>query len=167
MTVGRFSAGGVLHAYWWAVGAIIVGVVIGAVIGGVFALKIAMTDMPQMVALFNGFGGGASVLVAGAELLENTPVAGGATVVATMASGLIGAVTFWGSLIAFGKLSGKLTGNPILLPGRNVLNVLLALATAPAPVIYPQEVHDGKQTLAAALRLQRPHNHSLSANSSL
>jgi len=87
---------------------IIIGLVVGGTIGAVLAVKIEMTAMPQLVALFNGFGGGASVLVAGAELIrsarleETSPSLDVAT--ATVASGLIGAVTFWGSLLAFGKL---------------------------------------------------------------
>ena len=94
-------------------GLIVVGVVIGAAIGVALAIKIAMTDMPQLVALFNGFGGGASVLVAGAELIRvinvraetaEAPAIPFDLAVAVVASGLIGAVTFWGSLVAFAKL---------------------------------------------------------------
>jgi NAD(P) transhydrogenase subunit beta len=87
---------------------IIAGVVVGALVGAILAVKIQMTAMPQLVALFNGFGGGASVLVAGAALVEsglieiNAPMT--QLTVATVASGLIGAVTFWGSLVAYGKL---------------------------------------------------------------
>ena len=107
---------------------ILIGVVIGSGIGALIAVKIEMTSMPELVALFNGFGGIASVLVAGEALIrgEDTTLQ---MVISTAVAGLIGAVTFWGSLIAFGKLKGTLTGNPILLPGRQVLNVLLALAT--------------------------------------
>jgi NAD(P) transhydrogenase subunit beta len=122
---------------------IIVGLIIGGAIGAILAIKIQMTAMPQLVALFNGFGGGASVLVAGAALIEvTTPGSGleaireavGGTAgpslqltIATVASGLIGAVTFWGSLIAFGKLQEVLTTNPVLFPGQQLLNVVLGL----------------------------------------
>ena len=84
---------------------IAVGVGIGATIGALLATRVQMTDMPQLVALFNGFGGLASTLVAGAELLR---MQDGSTdvMVATAASGVIGTVTFWGSLVAFGKLQG-------------------------------------------------------------
>ncbi len=85
---------------------IVLGVGIGSLIGAVAALRVKMTSMPEMVGLFNGFGGGASVLVAGAALVATT--ADQATMqmkVATVASGLIGSVTFFGSYVAFGKLA--------------------------------------------------------------
>ncbi|HJP33246.1 MAG TPA: NAD(P)(+) transhydrogenase (Re/Si-specific) subunit beta [Candidatus Latescibacteria bacterium] len=111
---------------------ILIGVLLGGLIGGLLAAKIAMTDMPQLVALFNGFGGGASVLVAGAALIEaGLPTTPGTThtfTVATAASGIIGAVTFWGSLIAFAKLQELMSGNPMTFPGQQVFNVLVALA---------------------------------------
>jgi NAD(P) transhydrogenase subunit beta len=109
---------------------ILAGIVIGGAVGAVLALKIQMTAMPQLVALFNGFGGGASALVAGAALLEAVLIAELLTTqltVATAASGLIGSVTFWGSLVAFGKLQGLITERPVLLPGRHVINGLFAL----------------------------------------
>lgn len=109
-------------------GMIIAGLVIGAGIGVTLAVRIQMTAMPQLVALFNGFGGGASVLVAGAELIKSTPPAGGAVAVATVASGLIGAVTFWGSLVAFAKLQEfKSFKKPFEYPGKHAINILLAL----------------------------------------
>jgi NAD(P) transhydrogenase subunit beta len=109
---------------------ILAGIVIGGAIGAVLALKIQMTAMPQLVALFNGFGGGASALVAGAALLEAvlvTELLNTQFTVATVVSGLIGSVTFWGSLVAFSKLQGLITEKPVLLPGRHVINALLAL----------------------------------------
>jgi NAD(P) transhydrogenase subunit beta len=110
---------------------IILGLVVGAAIGAVLALKIQMTAMPQMVALLNGFGGGASVLVAGAALIEAGLLSASPPTqltVATAASGLIGAVTFWGSLVAFAKLQEVMSGNAILFPGQQILNALLGLA---------------------------------------
>ena len=110
---------------------ILTGLVIGALIGLVLALKIQMTAMPQLVALFNGFGGGASVLVAGAALIEGTGTAAAPSnqfLVATAASGLIGAVTFWGSLVAFSKLQELVSGNPAKLPGQHLFNALFTVA---------------------------------------
>jgi len=107
------------------------GLVVGAGIGAVLAVRIQMTAMPQLVALFNGFGGGASVLVAGAALIEAHvagQVSAGDFSVATAASGLIGAVTFWGSLVAFAKLQEIISGNPVLFKGQHLLNAGLALA---------------------------------------
>ncbi len=122
---------------------ILAGIVVGAAIGALLALKIEMTAMPELVALFNGFGGIASVLVAGAALTERTLNDGTPFVqvtVATAASGLIGAVTFWGSLVAFGKLKGLLNEKAVLFAGQQVVNaglVLLALALSVGVVLDP------------------------------
>jgi NAD(P) transhydrogenase subunit beta len=103
------------------------GIAVGAIIGAVFALKIKMTAMPQMVALLNGFGGGASVLIAGAAL-HDAVNPGLQLLIATAASGIIGAVTFWGSLVAFDKLQEfLLPGKPIHFPMQQPLNALLAI----------------------------------------
>jgi NAD(P) transhydrogenase subunit beta len=106
---------------------ILAGVVVGSVIGAVLAIRIQMTAMPQLVALFNGFGGGASVLVAGAALIEAGVLAGLQLTVATVASGFIGAVTFWGSFVAFAKLQELKIGKTIAFPGQKALSVLLAV----------------------------------------
>ncbi|MFC1563755.1 NAD(P)(+) transhydrogenase (Re/Si-specific) subunit beta [candidate division KSB1 bacterium] len=110
---------------------IIAGIIVGGLIGGIVAVRIQMTSMPEMVALFNGFGGGASILVAGAALIEGVSNNNAhlQMLVATVASGIIGSVTFWGSLIAWAKLQGVMKGNAILLPGRHVINAILAIAS--------------------------------------
>ena len=111
---------------------ILAGVILGAAVGALLAFKIQMTAMPQMVALFNGFGGGASILVAGAALVEAALLGketSGQFSVATAASGIIGAVTFWGSLVAFAKLQELMSGRPLLFPGQQLLNALLILAS--------------------------------------
>ena len=103
---------------------------IGSALGAVLALKIQMTAMPQMVALLNGLGGGASVLVAGAALVDVRTAPTVQFIVATALSGLIGGVTFTGSLIAFDKLQEMfLPGKPIHFPGQQPVNVILGLAT--------------------------------------
>ncbi len=103
------------------------GVLVGGLIGAVFALRVKMTGIPEMVALFNGFGGGASVLVAGAVLTDaDAPTL--QMTIPTVLSGLIGGVTFWGSLVAFDKLQGLLLpGKPIVFGGQQLLNALLAV----------------------------------------
>ncbi len=108
---------------------ILIGIVIGGAIGVILAAKIAMTAMPQLVGLFNGFGGGASILVAGAALIEAGSSANTQQTVATVASGIIGSVTFWGSLVAFGKLQGVVSNNAIIVPIRHVINIVLAIAS--------------------------------------
>lgn len=125
---------------------ILIGIVLGAAIGAVLAIKIEMTAMPELVALFNGFGGIASVLVAGAALIEST-LNGGIpfmqVTVAIAASGLIGAVTFWGSLVAFGKLSGLINENAVLFSGQQVINAalaILALALSAGVIMDPANI---------------------------
>ena len=112
---------------------------IGGVIGAVMAVKYPMTGMPQMVALLNGFGGAASALVAGAELWNATAAAKAAATplpawtqfaIATALTGLIGAVTFWGSLVAFGKLEELPQFKKAWTdPNRHWINLGLAVAT--------------------------------------
>jgi len=112
-------------------GVILGGMVVGGVIGALLALKIRMTAMPQMVALLNGFGGAASVLVAGAALLEalaRGQVPSTQFTIATALAGIIGSVTFFGSLVAFAKLEELIGGQPVLFAGQGGLNGALLLA---------------------------------------
>jgi H+-translocating NAD(P) transhydrogenase subunit beta len=132
----RYGAAGMLIAvaatllHWEIVGWtwIIVGIALGGAIGLFMARTVKMTAMPQMVALLNGFGGGASALVAGDEYLRfaagtlDAPLDVQATI---MLSVIIGAVTFSGSLIAFGKLQELVTGRAVVFPGMRALTVLV------------------------------------------
>jgi NAD(P) transhydrogenase subunit beta len=130
--VATLVSKGILGWAW-----IFAGLVVGGLIGAVLATKIQMTAMPQLVGLFNGFGGMASILVAGEAHLRAASVGdpGYQALVATGASGLIGAVTFWGSLVAFGKLQGVgVPDAPVLLPGRHVINALLVVVCLAAAV---------------------------------
>ena len=106
------------------------GIALGAVIGLFLAIKIRMTARPQLVAIFNGFGGIASALVAGGELaqMQTSGTLGGPTfLVASAASGIIGAVTFTGSMVAFGKLQEiKAIENLTGFPGQQAINAILA-----------------------------------------
>jgi NAD(P) transhydrogenase subunit beta len=107
---------------------IIVGLAVGAAVGTYLALRIQMTAMPQLVGLFNGFGGASSLLVAGAVLIETVLVTRSPAVrlsVATAFSGLIGSVTFWGSLVAFGKLQGIVTEKAVRYRGEQIVKLLL------------------------------------------
>jgi len=123
--------------YHW----IILGLIVGGVLGAVLALKVRMTAMPQMVALLNGFGGAASVLVAGAELIRTPPPPFSDVAIATFASAIIGAVTFWGSLLAFAKLEEyKAFRQPIRYPLLQPINAalgLLALGASALGVLDP------------------------------
>lgn len=107
---------------------IIAGLIIGALIGTIAAKKIEMTAMPQMVALFNAFGGGASALVALAQYLRY-PGASTTFVLSTIIiSVFIGTLTVTGSVIAFAKLQGIMRGSPIVFTGQKPLNFLLLAA---------------------------------------
>ena len=105
---------------------ILAGIVIGSLIGAVLAKKVEMTAMPELVAVFNGFGGGASALVAWGEFSRGTPADFGVQELSTIGLSIaIGSITFTGSLIAFGKLKGLLPGGRVALPGQNIINLLL------------------------------------------
>lgn len=105
---------------------IIIGILAGSVIGVVSAKKVEMTAMPEMVAIFNGLGGGASALVAWGEFSRASGLAFATQDLVTIGlSILIGSITFTGSFIAFGKLKGFISGRPLTFPGQNVFNLLL------------------------------------------
>jgi proton-translocating NAD(P)+ transhydrogenase subunit beta len=114
----------VVTGYWWMAA----GMAIGSVIGVVGARKVKMTAMPQMVALFNGVGGGAASLVSLVEFHGVWAHAGDVGVergVSTVFSALVGSISFAGSLVAFGKLQDLISGRPITYPGQQVGNALL------------------------------------------
>jgi H+-translocating NAD(P) transhydrogenase subunit beta len=112
-------------SYW----EIALGMVIGGGFGAVAARRVKMTAMPQMVALFNGVGGGAAALVSWAEFHRQAPLAGHLKVdiaIAIMLSALIGAISFAGSMVAFAKLQELIQGRPITYPGQQVVNAIVA-----------------------------------------
>src|SRR5439155_1606897 len=111
-------------SYW----EIVVGMAVGGTFGAVAARRVKMTAMPQMVALFNGVGGGAAALVALAEFHTLAPSPGhihGDVSVAILLSALIGAVSFAGSLVAFAKLQELIQGRPIVYAGQKLVNAVL------------------------------------------
>jgi H+-translocating NAD(P) transhydrogenase subunit beta len=141
-------------AVTWA--QIIAGVAVGAVIGAVAARRVPMTSMPQMVALFNGFGGGASLLVAAAELHRAGAGLAFAALVAAQLSALVGAATFTGSVVAFAKLQDLVSGRPVLFPGQHWLNLVLlagAVALGAWVTITPEALGAFALLAAAALVL--------------
>ncbi|HEY8816644.1 MAG TPA: NAD(P)(+) transhydrogenase (Re/Si-specific) subunit beta [Candidatus Dormibacteraeota bacterium] len=107
---------------------ILIGVVIGTVVGVVGARLVKMTAIPQMVALFNGVGGGAAALVAVAELLRFGVHPSFTVAFPSVFSIVIGSVSFAGSMVAFAKLQELMTGTPITYPGQQLVNGLLAAA---------------------------------------
>jgi len=114
---------------------IVVGFIIGALIGVFIALKVAMTAIPQMVALLNGSGGLASLLV-GWSTYHYQPQSSLLTTVSTYLAVLIGGVTFTGSVVAWAKLQEVITGKPILFKGQNIVNSLLLLVILGSGIIY-------------------------------
>jgi NAD(P) transhydrogenase subunit beta len=114
---------------WWAIA---IGIAVGGAIGVVAAVRVKMTAMPQMVALYNGAGGGAAALVSTVELVvsrANGVQALDPVVAVSLAlSAVIGAVSFAGSLIAFAKLQELMTGRPITYVGQQIVNGFVALA---------------------------------------
>ncbi len=113
---------------WWI---IVVGGAIGAVAGVLGARRVPMTAMPQMVAIFNGAGGGAAAVVAVAEFLEfaGHDTGGGLLplpfIIATLLGAVIGSVALTGSIVAFGKLQGVIASRPVMLPGQRIITALL------------------------------------------
>jgi proton-translocating NAD(P)+ transhydrogenase subunit beta len=127
---------------WWALA---LGMALGGGFGAFAARKVKMTAMPQMVALFNGVGGGAAALIALAELHRILPEPGKPTldiIVAIALSGLIGAISFAGSMVAFAKLQELIKGRPITYPGQKVGNLLLLGACAALGIVLVSGVQD-------------------------
>jgi proton-translocating NAD(P)+ transhydrogenase subunit beta len=109
-------------------GLMAIAMAIGAVVGAVGARRVKMTAMPQMVALFNGVGGGAAALIALSEFHNLAPEPGrigNDETVAILLSALIGSVSFAGSMVAFAKLQDLVSGRPIVYPGQKIGNSLL------------------------------------------
>ena len=120
-------------SYW----EILVGMAIGGAFGAVAARRVKMTAMPQMVALFNGVGGGAAALISLAEFHNIAPDPGrlhGDISVSIILSALIGAISFAGSMVAFAKLQELIQGRPIVYPGQQFVNGLLLAAVVAAGV---------------------------------
>jgi NAD(P) transhydrogenase subunit beta len=128
---------------------------IGCVVGGVLAARVAMTSMPELVAMLHSFVGAAAVLVGIATYLQpGAEIAAAPTVhrIEIFVGVLVGAVTFSGSIVAFGKLRGIVGSKPLLLPGRHALNLILLLACvglgvmfvhAPEAVVVGGDLFDG------------------------
>lgn len=121
-TLASFRALPLQNGYVWIAAAILVGTVIGAV----WSKKVQMTGMPELVALFNGFGGLSSLLVALTQYLAQ-PKGDAFTAVSLGLTIAIGAVAFTGSVVAWGKLSGKVFKKNVAIPAKNFVNALLCV----------------------------------------
>jgi H+-translocating NAD(P) transhydrogenase subunit beta len=130
-----------IDGYWL----MLAGIAVGTVVGVAAARMVRMTAIPQMVALFNGVGGGAAALIAATEFHRLAPLAGklaGDHLVGILFSALVGSVSFWGSLVAFGKLQELVPGRPIVFPAQNAINVLLGAALV-ALIVLTATTEDG------------------------
>ena len=123
-------------------GLIALGGAIGAIVGVVGARTVKMTAMPQMVALFNGVGGGAAALVALAEFHVAEGDLPTEEIVSIVLSALIGSISFSGSLVAFAKLQELVSGRPIVFGGQNIANVAILLGAAGLGVALVAGVDD-------------------------
>ncbi|OYV16575.1 MAG: NAD(P) transhydrogenase subunit beta, partial [Methylococcaceae bacterium NSP1-1] len=134
---------GSLNVYGILIGALL----IGGTIGAIAALKVEMTQMPELVAIMHSLVGMAAVLVGYANFMDSTiTIAGVEKTIHEMEiyiGILIGAVTFSGSVIAFGKLSEKISGKPMLLPGRHWFNLALLIAVIVLGYVFLQQVESG------------------------
>ena len=101
------------------------GLIIGTAIGVVASIRVQMTEMPQLVALYNGLGGGAVALIAWSEFRHVSEGFGLEEFIPILFSTVIGSVSFWGSNVAFGKLQGLISGASVKLPGQQLINALL------------------------------------------
>jgi NAD(P) transhydrogenase subunit beta len=129
---------------------IVLGVAIGSVIGLVASRRVQMTQMPQMVALYNGVGGGAVALIAWSEYRYAGQI--GATIpldtlIPTLFSMVIGSISFWGSGIAFGKLQGLIPSQSVKLPGQQILNALLLVAIVAGCIVLGIHNDDPNEAL--------------------
>jgi len=142
------------NGFFWC----FVAIFVGSIIGLVWAKKVKMTGMPELVALFNGFGGLASALVAFSSFYLLHTADGGYVYdlvhdISTSLAIFIGTITFTGSLLAWGKLSEKITGRAIVFKGQTLINAILLIAALASIVIYVVPAFDAQITFIAVLTL--------------
>ena len=135
---------------------IVIGILIGTAVGTIASYRVQMTQMPQMVALYNGVGGGAIVLIAWSEIRH--AIAGGEglptdVIVPILFSTVIGSISFWGSNVAFGKLQEILPSRPILLPGQHIFNGLLLAAIIAGCIVLGIDHEDPDEGLFIAIMI--------------
>ncbi|NBS75706.1 MAG: NAD synthetase, partial [Betaproteobacteria bacterium] len=118
---------------FWLIGAAIIG---GAIIGTLAAKRVQMTKMPELVALMHSFVGLSAVLIAIAAVLHVGQEHTGAQKIELFIGAFIGAITFTASIVAFGKLSGKVSGKPVTFSGQHLLNLVLALSMLGGGIAY-------------------------------
>jgi NAD(P) transhydrogenase subunit beta len=116
-------------------GLIFLGLGIGTAVGVVASIRVQMTEMPQMVALYNGVGGGAVALIAWSEIRHGSHGLPLDELIPILFAGVVGSVSFWGSNIAFAKLQDLIPTRPIAAPGQQVINAVLVIGIVTACVV--------------------------------
>jgi len=137
-------------------GLIVIGLAVGSAIGFIASVRVQMTEMPQMVALYNGVGGGAVALIAWSELRHGISVGGDIPLeelIPTLLAAVIGSVSFWGSNIAFAKLQDLIPTRPLSVPGQQVINALLLIGILAACVDIAVNNGDPSQALFIGILL--------------
>jgi NAD(P) transhydrogenase subunit beta len=135
-------------------GLIVLGLAVGTAVGVIASIRVQMTAMPQMVALYNGVGGGAVALIAwsefrhGLSLGEEIPLDEFVPILFSM---VIGSISFWGSNIAFGKLQGIIPGQPLKVPGQQIVNALLLIGIVAACIVLGINNDDPSEGLFVAV----------------
>src|SRR3954449_13048788 len=135
-------------------GLIVLGLGIGTAIGVIASIRVQMTEMPQMVALYNGVGGGAVALIAWSEIRHGISLGEDFsldTLIPVLFAGVVGSVSFWGSNIAFAKLQDLIPTRPLAVPGQQVINALLLVAILAACVDLVINNGDPSQGLFIAI----------------
>jgi NAD(P) transhydrogenase subunit beta len=136
---------------------IVTGIVIGGLIGAYSARAVKMTAMPQMVALFNGVGGGAAALISISEYHDRIGLASDPStsfLISTLFSAIVGGLSFAGSMIAFGKLQEVISGSPVTVPGQKAVNAVNFIAIVVLAVyLAAGNESEGVLVLAVALSL--------------
>jgi NAD(P) transhydrogenase subunit beta len=128
-------------------GLIILGLAIGSAVGAYASIRVQMTEMPQMVALYNGVGGGAVALIAWSELRHGLNGMELEVLIPVLLAGVIGSVSFWGSNIAFAKLQDLIPTRPIAAPGQQVINAVLLIAILVISVVLAVDHESPSQGL--------------------
>ncbi len=131
-------------------GLIVLGLAIGTAVGVIASIRVQMTQMPQMVALYNGVGGGAVALIAWSEIRHG--ISSGATIpleelIPVLFAAVVGSVSFWGSNIAFGKLQEVIPTRPMAIPGQQVINGVLLIGVIAACVDIAANNGDPSQAI--------------------
>jgi len=140
-------------------GLIAIGLGIGATIGVVASIRVQMTEMPQMVALYNGVGGGAVALIAWSEIRHDISELGSGSIgsiplevlIPVLFAGVVGSISFWGSNVAFAKLQDLIPTRPLAVPGQQVINAVLLIGVVAACVDIAINNGDPSQGLFIAI----------------